>query len=103
MKNTATQPEFVEFKTKDGLTLPGLFYKAKKGRAAAICLHGCGASVFYNKAKNSILASAWAEKNISTLYFNNRGAQIIKGADHGFKGREKQLAKMVADWLGMVS
>ncbi|MDO8557328.1 MAG: DUF1749 domain-containing protein [Candidatus Jorgensenbacteria bacterium] len=78
MKNTAVQPEFVEFQTKDGLTLPGLLYKAKKGKAVAICLHGMGSSVFYNKAKNSILASAWAEKNISTLYFNNRGAHVIK-------------------------
>src|SRR3989338_8167344 len=71
--------EFVEFKTKDGLTLPGLLYRNKKDKAVVIYLHGNGSSsVFYNETENHPLASALAERGISTLYFNNRGAHIIK-------------------------
>lgn len=73
-----TKPEFVEFQTKDGLTLPGLLYKAKS-KAVVIYLHGNGSSsVFYDETENRLLASALAKKNISTLYFNNRGAHNIK-------------------------
>lgn len=73
------KPEFIEFQTKDGLTLPGLLYRDKKGKAVVIYLHGNGSSsVFYDEAKNRPLASALANKNISTFYFNNRGAHIIK-------------------------
>lgn len=72
------EPKFIEFQTKDGLTLPGLLYKAK-GEAALIYLHGNGSSsVFYDETNNHPLASALAKKNISTLYFNNRGAHNIK-------------------------
>lgn len=74
-----TKPEFVDFNTKDGLTLPGLLYRAKRGKSAAIYLHGNGSSsVFYDEAENRVLADALAKKNISTLYFNNRGALNIK-------------------------
>ncbi|MEK7178876.1 MAG: hypothetical protein AAB727_01310, partial [Patescibacteria group bacterium] len=69
------KPEFIEFNTKDGLTLPGLLYGGKKDKAAVIYLHGNGSSsVFYAETKNHPLASALAKKNISILYFNNRGA-----------------------------
>ena len=73
------KPEFVELKTKDGLTLPGLLYRGKKDKAVVVYLHGNGSSsVFYDEVENHPLASALAKKNISTLYFNNRGAHIIK-------------------------
>ena len=36
------QPQFVEFKTKDGLTLPGLLYRGEKDKAVVIYLHGNG-------------------------------------------------------------
>lgn len=42
-------------------------------------MHGNGSSsVFYDETENRPLAAALAQKNISTLYFNNRGAHIIK-------------------------
>lgn len=73
------KPEFIEFHTKDGLTLPGLLYRGKKDRAAVIYLHGNGSSsVFYDETENRSLTPVLAKKNISTLYFNNRGAHIIK-------------------------
>ncbi|MEK7542959.1 MAG: DUF1749 domain-containing protein [Patescibacteria group bacterium] len=106
MKNTTLQPEFIEFQTKDGLTLPGLLYKAKKRRAVAIFLHGNGSSsVFYNEAKNRILASALAEKNISTLYFNNRGAHIIKNLHvrHGKKDERKRFGMAYEKIKGCVA
>lgn len=73
------KPKFVEFETEDGLTLPGLLYAAPKSKAVAIYLHGNGSSsVFYDEAKNRALASALARKGVATLYFNNRGAHIVK-------------------------
>jgi len=73
------RPEFIEFKTKDGLTLPGLLYQGEKDKAVVIYLHGNGSSsVFYDEAKNHPLASALSKKNISIMYFNNRGAHNIK-------------------------
>lgn len=71
-------PKFIEFKATDGFVLPGLLYKAPKPKAAAIFLHGNGSSsIFYNKDWNQIFAEALAKNNISSLYFNNRGANII--------------------------
>jgi pimeloyl-ACP methyl ester carboxylesterase len=73
------KPAFVDFKTKDGLTLPGLLYRGKKDKAVVIYLHGNGStSVFYDEENHQPLVSALAKKNISILYFNNRGAHIIK-------------------------
>lgn len=73
------QPQFIEFDTKDGLTLPGLLYEAENKRAVVIYLHGNGSSsVFYDEFKNRIFAKVLAQKGISILYFNNRGAHFIK-------------------------
>ncbi|MEK7615479.1 MAG: DUF1749 domain-containing protein, partial [Patescibacteria group bacterium] len=56
-----------------------LLYRNEKDKAVVIYLHGNGSSsVFYDEAKNRPLAEALKKKNISTLYFNNRGAHIIK-------------------------
>jgi pimeloyl-ACP methyl ester carboxylesterase len=72
-------PIFVEFKTADGLTLPGLLYKAKRSQKVAIFLHGNGSSsVFYDEHANRAVAEALARYNISYLTFNNRGAHLIK-------------------------
>ena len=84
------KPEFVEFGTKDGLSLPGLLYRAR-GKAALIYLHGNGSSsVFYNETENRYLASALAKKNISTFYFNNRGAHLIKKLTVRKSGKEER-------------
>ncbi len=88
------KPEFVEFQTKDGLTLPGLLYQGKEDKVAVIYLHGNGSSsVFYDETENQILASALSKKNISILYFNNRGAHIIKKlyVRHGKKEERKRF------------
>ena len=94
------QPEFVEIKTKDGLTLPGLLCEPKRARAAMIYLHGNGSSsIFYdfNTGKQKSLASALNKKKmkISILYFNNRGAHIIK------KLKIKRRGKMIRKPYGM--
>lgn len=71
--------ELIEFKTKDGLALPGLLYKSKNSKKAAIYLHGNGSSsVFYDEGKHHELAKELNKKGISLLKFNNRGAHIIK-------------------------
>ena len=73
------QPKFIEFQTKDGLTLPGLLYETGQKRNVVIYLHGNGSSsVFYDEVKNRVFAEVLAKKDISILYFNNRGAHIIK-------------------------
>lgn len=92
------QPEFVEIKTKDGLTLPGLLCEPKRAMAAMIYLHGNGSSsIFYdfNTGKQKMLASALNKKNISILYFNNRGAHIIK------KLKIKHRGKLIRKSYGM--
>ncbi len=73
-------PRFVDFKTKDGLTLPGLLYKPKKKtRSVVIFLHGNGSSsVFYKKEENNLSASIFARRGIALFRFNNRGAHLIK-------------------------
>lgn len=73
------KPEVVQIKTEDGLTLPGLFYKAEGSKKAAIFLHGNGSSsVFYSDDLRVEQARALNEKGISYLLFNNRGAHLIK-------------------------
>ncbi len=71
--------KLVEFKTKDGLELPGILYGTRKPREAAIFLHGNGSSsVFYHQENKKPLAEALNKKDIALLYFNNRGAHYIK-------------------------
>ena len=86
-------PEFIEIATPDGLALPGLLYRATRSTTAVIYLHGNGSSsVFYNRHRNRTVASELAKKGISMLYFNNRGAHIMKRiAVHGKKKK----------WFGM--
>ncbi|MFA5962077.1 MAG: DUF1749 domain-containing protein [Parcubacteria group bacterium] len=72
-------PKYIELNTKDGLTLPGLLYVGKKSKKVAIMLHGNGSSsVFYDEVQNRILADALEKRGISSLFFNNRGAHIVK-------------------------
>ncbi len=71
--------KFVEFPTKDGLTLPGLLFEAGKKDKVVIYLHGNGSSsVFYDVADGMDLPNELAKKGVSLLKFNNRGAHIIK-------------------------
>jgi len=73
------QPQLIEFPTQDGLTLPGILYEQTKTKRAAIYLHGNGtASVFYNQKEKQTLADVFLKNDISFLYFNNRGANLIK-------------------------
>ena len=73
------EPKFVQFETSDGLNLPGLLYEAKDSKKAVIYLHGNGSSsVFYGADEQRDLPNALGKKKISLLYFNNRGAHIIK-------------------------
>ncbi len=72
-------PKFVQFQTKDGLTLPGLLYEAKKKGAVCIWLHGNGnSSVFYKQEENGIYAGELFKKDVTSLFFNNRGAGVIQ-------------------------
>jgi hypothetical protein len=69
-----SQPEFIELRTEDGLILPGLLYRAGKPGAVAVYLHGNGSSsVFYNEAKNRVLAAALSRKGIATLFLTIAG------------------------------
>jgi pimeloyl-ACP methyl ester carboxylesterase len=83
------KPEFVEIKTKDSLNLPGLLYEVENSKAVAIFLHGNGSSsIFYNTfVKSQPTALALAKRGISILYFNNRGAHIVKSLYKGSRNR----------------
>jgi len=73
------EPKLVEFKTEDGLNLPGLLYAVEGSKKAMIHLHGNGSSsVFYDEGENRDLPNELNRKGISLLKFNNRGANIIK-------------------------
>lgn len=75
-------PEFVQFKTSDGLLLPGLLYGGTKSKKCAIYLHGNGSSsVFYEEVKYREMAEELRRVGVSLLLFNNRGAHIIKKLD----------------------
>ena len=83
------KPGFIYIKTRDGFTLPGLFYEPKKSSKAIIVLHGNGtSSIFYGETLNKNLSEELAKKNIALLTFNNRGAHIKKGL-YVDKGRGK--------------
>jgi pimeloyl-ACP methyl ester carboxylesterase len=72
-------PQFVDFETSDGLTLPGLLYEAKRTKRVVIYLHGNGSSsVFYDEKDFRDLPEALNKKGVSILKFNNRGANVIK-------------------------
>jgi dienelactone hydrolase len=75
-------PKFVDFQTYDGLTLPGLLYETKGSKKVVIYLHGNGSSsIFYGEKEHRDLPETLYKKGISTLKFNNRGANVIKGMD----------------------
>jgi len=44
-------PKFVQFLTPDGLTLPGLLFKAKNSKEVAIFLHGNGSNSIFIKPR----------------------------------------------------
>ncbi len=69
-------PSFVQFKTKDGLSLPGLLFAPFKTTKAAIYLHGFSGSAFY--IHDFTLEEEFTKNNIALLRFNNRGAELIK-------------------------
>lgn len=82
-------PKLVQIKTEDGLTLPGLLYKATRSKKVAIHLHGNGStSVFYSGGQRGEQASTLNKAGISFLAFNNRGAHYIKGLSIIKKGRK---------------
>jgi pimeloyl-ACP methyl ester carboxylesterase len=73
------EPKLMEFKTEDGLNLPGLLYAVEGSKKAIIHLHGNGSSsVFYDEIENRDLPNELNKKGVSLLKFNNRGANIIK-------------------------
>lgn len=86
------EPKFVDFKTSDGLTLPGLLYEADGSKKVVIYLHGNGSSsVFYDEKEYRDLPEALSKKGISILKFNNRGANIIKKFTIEKNGNEERV------------
>jgi pimeloyl-ACP methyl ester carboxylesterase len=72
-------PQFIQFKTSDGLVLPGLYYKTDKAKKIVIFVHGLGSSsTFYNNERDITVAGELAKHDVSFLSFNNRGADGFK-------------------------
>ncbi len=70
-------PQYIQFPTPDGLSLPGLLFSPESTTKAAIYLHGNGgSSAFY--IHDFTLAEEFNKNNIAFLHFNNRGAELIK-------------------------
>lgn len=70
------KPDFVQFQTTDGLTLPGLLYEATGTKKAAIFLHGNGTTCVFYKTKTAVY-EALAAIGYASLVFNNRGAHVL--------------------------
>lgn len=88
-----TKTQLVNFKTPDGLLLPGLLYKPKnKTDKAALFLHGNGsASVFYKVEEMNLFGEKLTRKNIAFFPFNNRGAHYIKRLTKFENGDKKKI------------
>lgn len=69
-------PQYVQFSTSDGLSLPGLLFSPKQATRAAVYLHGFGGSAFY--IHDFTLQEEFYKNNTAFLSFNNRGAEVIK-------------------------
>lgn len=79
IESAMNEPKFVEFRTSDGLNLPGLLYEATGSKKVVIYLHGNGSSsIFYDEGENRDLPNELNKRGFSLLKFNNRGAHIIK-------------------------
>lgn len=72
-------PNLVQLNTKDGLTLPGLFFKVNNSKKAIIRLHGNGnSSIFYADDPQDEIAAVFNKNGFSYLPFNNRGANYVR-------------------------
>ena len=79
---------FVQIKTPDHFTLPGLLYEPKKKKAAAIYLHGNGSSsVFYHDDQLTEWVPVFAKLGVALLFFNNRGAHLLKSLRYKKSGK----------------
>ena len=82
--------KIVEAKTKDGLTLPGLFHTPVGAKTIVIHLHGTGGgSSFYSSKRYESFATEFAKKGIACVAMNNRGALFIK--DYKIKKGKKSI------------
>lgn len=86
--------KLIEFKTADGLFLPGLLFEPiKRTHKVAILLHGNGStSVFYSVKEDNSMAQYLNRNRISYFPFNNRGAHYIKKLNV-IEDREKKQVK----------
>ena len=69
------------------------FYWARKIHVPVIVLIG-GKEQYADRPVQKILEAF--KKQISDKFFSGK---IIKGADHGFTGKEKELARTIANWI----
>ncbi len=69
------------------------FYWVKKIRVPTLVIIG-GNEQYADRPVQEILEAF--EKQIPDRFFNGK---IIKGADHGFEGKEKELARTIANWI----
>ena len=86
--------ELVHFEATDGTVLPGLLYEPRrKGRTAAIWLHGNGdASVFYAQRTNP-MGAEFMRRGLTFFPFNNRGAHFVKKLTRAGARRRKSLTR----------
>lgn len=87
------QLRHLEFRTPDGLDLPGLLYEPdQKTDRVAILLHGNGStSIFYSPSFGATYAKYLNEKGIAYFPFNNRGAHIVKKLNRTVDGETQRL------------
>jgi pimeloyl-ACP methyl ester carboxylesterase len=69
----------VRFEATDGVALAGLLFEPKRrGRRAAIFLHGTGGASVFESSRTNLLAAEFVDAGIAYFPFNNRGAGLMR-------------------------
>lgn len=89
-----------EIVTRDKLIHQGVFFKPKKpGKRALLWVHGLTDN-FYGDVSLYEEFSKLADKTgIAFAVFNNRGHDVVTGAFHSFKPKEKLASNKIFDWI----
>lgn len=94
--------QLVEFRTDDGLPLPGLLFEPEPAtKKVALYLHGNGSSsIFYSVEETTMMAKQLNKAGIAYFPFNNRGANLIHKLNRVTKeGVEREPYGMVYELI----
>lgn len=87
-----------KIKTRDGITLDGIYVKPKrKGDTALIWVHGLGSRFYSGQGTILELSSALSKQRIAYLNFNTRGHDTVNRDGHGKKKEQGRAFERFED------